>query len=197
MLDLGPATDEVTRLLGGVRDDQLSSPTPCAGTTVAALLDHFLGLSLAFTWAATKSTPAGRSAAPGFDQTAAERLDPQWRALLPRRLAELAEAWRVPEAWQGAAEAGGVTMPSAQLGVVALDEVVLHGWDLARATGQPFTCDPVSTAAVLRFTTAAADPAQAGLVDGVFGPPVDVPLDAPPLDRALGFAGRDPGWTPA
>jgi uncharacterized protein (TIGR03086 family) len=196
MLDLGPATREVTRLLEGVRDDQLSGPTPCAGTSVAWLLDHFLGLTLAFTWAATKSTPADRGDAPGAGRATPD-LDPEWRTLLPRRLADLAEAWRVPEAWQGTAEAGGVTMPAEQLGVVALDEVVLHGWDLARATGQSFTCDPVSTAAVLQFTTAAADPGRAGLVDGVFGPPVDVPQDASPLDRALGFAGRDPGWTPA
>src|SRR4051795_9177906 len=135
MLDLGPATRQVTHLLDGVRDDQLTDPTPCADTPVAALLDHLLGLSLAFTWAATKSTPADPSAAPGPGRATAEHLDPEWRTVLPRRLAELAEAWRVPRAGQGPAEAGGVTMPAEQLGVVALDEVGLHGWDLARATG--------------------------------------------------------------
>jgi uncharacterized protein (TIGR03086 family) len=197
MLDLGPATREVTHLLDGVRDDQLSDPTPCADTSVASLLDHLLGLSLAFTWAATKSTPADTSAAPGPGLATAEHLDPDWRTVLPRRLAELAEAWQVPQAWQGTAEAGGVTMPAEQLAVVALDEVVLHGWDLARATGQPFTCDPASTAAVLEFTRAVADAAPADRPPGLFGPAVDVPPDAPPLDRALGFAGRDPGWTPA
>jgi len=37
---------------------------------------------------------------------------------------------------RGEADAGGVTMPSAELAAVVLDELVLHGWDLARATGQ-------------------------------------------------------------
>jgi uncharacterized protein (TIGR03086 family) len=75
-------------------------------------------------------------------------------------------------------------------------ELVLHGWDLARATGQPFTCDPASTAAVLAFTSASAQPEQAAGREGPFGPVVDVPEDAPAFDRALGFAGRDPAWTP-
>lgn len=94
-------------------------------------------------------------------------------------------------------EAGGVTMPAEQMGVVAFDELVLHGWDLARATGQSFSCDSASTAAVLAFTKASAQPEEADNREGLFGPVVDVPEDAPALDRALGFAGPDPTWTPA
>jgi uncharacterized protein (TIGR03086 family) len=195
MLELEPAAREVARLAEGVRDDQLSDPTPCTGTPVAALLDHFMGLSLAFTWAARKTTPTedgGSSAGPAD----AEHLDPDWRTVLPRRLDELVEAWRDPQAWQGMTMAGGVRMPAETMGVVALDELVLHGWDLARSTGQSFTCDPASTAAVLEFTSASAQPDQAASREGLFDPVVAVPDDAPALDRALGFAGRDPGWTP-
>jgi len=197
MLDLEPAAREVARLLDGVTDDQLADPTPCADIRVAALLDHLMGLSLAFTWAARKTTAAvggGGNSGPG--PATAEHLDPDWRTLLPRRLAELAEAWRDPKAWEGVTEAGGVTMPAEMIGAVALDELVLHGWDLARATGQPFTCDPASTEAVLAFTSASAQPEQAASREGLFGPVVDVPEDAPAFDRALGFAGRDPAWTP-
>jgi uncharacterized protein (TIGR03086 family) len=153
ILDLDPAAREVARLLDGVTDDQLAGPTPCADTTVAALLDHLLGLSQAFTWAAHKSTKTqAEGSAPG--PPTAEGLDPNWRTLLAERLGELAQAWRDPMAWTGMAAAGGVSMPAEQMGVVALDELVLHGWDLARATGQQFTCDPASTAAVLAFTSA-------------------------------------------
>ena len=193
MLDLQPATDEVTRLLDGLRDDDLRRPTPCDGTPVAALLDHLLGLSQAFTNAARKTIPPGGSQPP---RSAAENLDPDWRTVLPVRLRILADAWRDPAAWQGATEAGGVQLPGEIAGVVALDEVVLHGWDLARATGQKYTCDPVSAAAVLEFTSNAARPENAPMREGLFGPVVDVPDDAPVFDRALGYAGRDPGWTP-
>ena len=197
MLDLIPATREVARLLDGVADDQLADPTPCADTPVAALLDHLMGLSMAFTWAARKTTAVeDHSKESGPGQASAEHLDPQWRRLLPERLDELSKAWGDPDAWEGMTEAGGVTTPASVMGVVALDELVLHGWDLARATGQPFACDPASTAAVLEFTRASTRPEEAAAREGLFGPVVDVPEDAPDLDRALGFAGRDPAWTP-
>jgi uncharacterized protein (TIGR03086 family) len=193
MLDLEPAASEVTRLLDGVRDDQLADPTPCAGTSVAAMLDHLMGLTLAFTWAAQKTGAAGSRGGPSAD---AKHLDPRWRTVLPQRLGQLSAAWQDPAAWEGMTEAGGVTMPAEVTGTVALDEIVLHGWDLARATGQRFICDPESAAAVLAFTSAAARPESAAMRQGLFGPVVDVADDAPTLDRALGFAGRDPAWTP-
>ena len=197
MLDLDPAAREVIRLLDGVTDEQLTAPTPSA-SSVAALLDHLMSLSLAFTWAARKTTAAEGGSGPSGPPpaAAAEHLDPDWRTVLPRRLADLAEAWRDPAAWEGTTEAGGVTMPADRTATVALDELVLHGWDLARATGQPFRCDPASTAAVLAFTTESAKPQNAAFREGLFGPVVDVPEDAPAFDRALGFAGRDPKWTP-
>jgi uncharacterized protein (TIGR03086 family) len=193
LLDLGPAANEVARLLEQVRPEQLDHPTPCAGTSVAGLLDHLMGLTLAFTRAARKTVPEGGSAAP---QASAAALDPGWRSLLPARLDELTAAWRDPAAWTGMTEAGGVTMPGEVMGVVALDELVLHGWDLARATGQAFECDPASAAAVLEFTRASALPQHAAMREGLFGPVVDVAQDASVLDRALGFAGRDPAWSP-
>ena len=192
MLDLQPATREVARLLAGVDDGQMADPTP-SDCDVATLLDHLMGLTLAFTWAAEKSAAEHGSTAPG---PAADSLDPAWRAVLPERLAALAAAWEDPQAWEGMTEAGGQTMPAEVIGLVALDEVVLHGWDLARGTGQVFRCDPASTEAVLRFTARSAEPDQAASREGLFGPVVAVPADAPAFHRALGFAGRDPRWTP-
>jgi uncharacterized protein (TIGR03086 family) len=185
--DLRLAAEEVARLADGVRDDQLRLPTPSPGRPVAGLLDHLLGLADAFTCGARKVPPAG---GPRAD---AENLDPAWRATLPARVRELAEAWRDPQAWEGTTEVGGVTLPAAQMGVVALGELVLHGWDLARATGQELRCDPASAEAVLGLT--AATPDDPASREGLFGPVVAVPEDASTLDRALGYAGRDPAWT--
>jgi uncharacterized protein (TIGR03086 family) len=197
VLDLAPAAREVSRLLDGVTDAQLTDPTPCPDTPVAAMLDHLMGLSLVFTWAARKTTAAeGGSDRPGRGKANAEHLDPNWRTLLPERLDALAESWRDPAAWEGMTEAGGATMPAEVTGVVALDELVLHGWDLARATGQQFACDPASTTAVLSFTSASAEPERAAGREGLFGPVIEVSEDASAFDRALGFAGRDPAWTP-
>jgi hypothetical protein len=48
-IDLGPAAHEVARLLDGVDDDRLTDPTPCPDYPLGALLDHLMGLCLAFT----------------------------------------------------------------------------------------------------------------------------------------------------
>jgi uncharacterized protein (TIGR03086 family) len=195
MLDLAPAAYQVIHLLEGVKQEQLTHPTPCTDMPVAGLLDHFMGLTLAFAWGARKAGP--RDASGTSPRADAASLDPSWRTLLPERLDQLVEAWGDPAAWEGVTEVAGVPMPADTMGVVALDELVMHGWDLARATGQPFVCDPVSTAAVLEFTATSARPENAATRQGVFGPVVEVPADAPPLHRALGYAGRDPAWTPS
>src|SRR5690606_3341633 len=109
----------VTSLLDGVREGHLAAPTPCAGLTVGALLEHFLGLTQAFTDAARKIPPPPDAPRGGAPTDVA--LNPEWRALLPQQLGELAQAWRDPAAWAGEATAGGVTMPAEVMGVVALD----------------------------------------------------------------------------
>lgn len=190
MLDLEPAAREVTRLLNGVSDDQLDSPTPCEHTSVAGLLDHFMSLTHAFTCGALKTPPTEATGEPPD----ADHLHPSWRTLLPERLQALAQAWTNSPAWSGTAEVGEVSMPAEQMGLVAIDELVMHGWDLARATYQEFTCDPPSAEAALAFTEQTAQPGNEAARDGLFGPVVAVPENASAFDRALGFAGRDPGW---
>ncbi len=114
-----------------------------------------------------------------------------WRAILPGRLDALVAAWREPGAGEGMTSAGGLTLPAADVAVVTLDELVLHGWDLARATGQPYDPDPRDVAAILPFLEAFGSSEG---VPGLFGPAVPVPDDAPAFDRALGLSGRDPAW---
>lgn len=191
MIDFGPAAQRVTALLSGVSDEQLTAPTPCGTYSVADLLDHFMGLAIGMRHAAEKTTAAAGQDAPAPGQGAAERLDPDWRQELPRRLDALTAAWREPSAWQGTTEAGGVTMPAQMMGIVALDEVVIHGWDLARATGQPYDCDPHCAEAIIGWLSAFPDEQRP---DGAFGPVVSVADDAPPLARAVALSGRDPEW---
>ncbi|MDI1462649.1 TIGR03086 family metal-binding protein [Catellatospora sp. KI3] len=196
MIDMKPAAYEVVRLLDGVTPELMANPTPCPEFPVAALLDHIMGLTIAFKLAAEKATPPG-----GADSKrgsgSADTLDPAWREILPQRLDEMVAAWSDPAAWQGMTQAGGQTLPAEMMGVAALDELVLHGWDLARATGQQFSCDPASSGAVFAFTEATTRPEYTEMRVGLFGPVVDVPADAPEFDRALGFAGRDPRWSPS
>src|SRR5205823_396627 len=109
----------------------------------------------------------------------------------PAQLDELVTAWRAPTAWDGMTEVGGISLPGAMAGGFAYNELVLHGWDLARATGQAFDCDPAVAEASLAFTTTVVDQGFPA-----YGQPVPVPDDATALDRAAALAGRDPAWTP-
>lgn len=190
MIDLEPATRALADVVARVRDDQLEAPTPCPGTSVAGMLDHIDGFALAFTAAAKHTEPPGGSQPPVVD---ASRLAADWRTRIPARLAELAEAWRADDAWVGMTKAGGVDLPSEVAGVVALDEVVVHGWDLASATGQQYGVEQAQLDAVFGFVRASAEQNPDG-TPGLFGPPVTVPEDAPLLDRVIGLAGRDPAW---
>ena len=92
-------------------------------------------------------------------------------------------------------QAGGQDLPGAMAGRIALDELVVHGWDIARAIGQPFDCD-VATLGEVESTVTNVRDGNDGDVPGLFGPVVPVAATAPALARVLGLTGRDPAWTP-
>jgi uncharacterized protein (TIGR03086 family) len=192
MLDLTPATGMVTRLVADIDDDQLGALTPCRGTTVAELLDHLDGLCLAFTAAAAKAPAAGRQG----PSANGSRLGPDWRMRISGHLAQLASAWQDETAWAGLTLAGGLDLPGEVAGRVAINEVVVHGWDIAAATGQDYACETELVQAAWEFVESAVAQNPDGS-PGLFGPPVAVPESAPPLDRLIGMTGRDPAWQPA
>ena len=186
--DLEPAARQLVTLAAGVADDMLQAPTPCGDYTVADLLAHAMGLTIAFRDAADKKDSPAQDAEPGR-----VALDPGWREALPGRLLAMATAWHSPQAWEGLTEVGGGTMPATIAGQAGLNELVIHGWDLARGTGQPYRADEASARAAVEFLTlasAAAEPGQRG----PFGPAVEVPPRASMLDRAVALSGRDPRW---
>jgi uncharacterized protein (TIGR03086 family) len=191
-VDFRPTTTTLAALVRGVRDDQLTAPTPCPAYSVADLLDHIGELSVAFACAARKDDLSGH--APSGDGS---RLEDDFRDRIAGALGELGEAWQDPAAYDGVTMAGPVEMPADQAALVALDEVTVHAWDLAVATGQPYPADPDAVAAARAFVAGFAPPPGGAADDGgLFGPPVAVPPGASGLDLLIGATGRDPAWTP-
>jgi uncharacterized protein (TIGR03086 family) len=191
VIDLEPAASRLADLIRGVPDDRLDAPTPCPAYTLGDLVDHIAGLTLAFTAAASKTPTAVGAQGPSGD---ASQLGDDWRERIPRDLAALVEAWRDPDAWTGMTRAGGVDLPGEVAGLITLDELVIHGWDVARASGQSFECDEPTLEAVHGFVAQFSGPGQEAARAGLFGPEVEVPDDAPLLDRVIGLTGRDPHW---
>lgn len=194
IVNLGPAAQRLADLVARVGDGELGKPTPCPSYTIGDLIDHIGGLALAFSAAAAKETGPRTSQGPSGD---AARLGADWRTRIPRDLAALAAAWQDPGAWEGMTRIAGMDAPAAMVGLTVTDELAVHGWDVARATGQPFRCEPEVLAAAESFLVQVTSPDAPSGPDVPFGPPRQVPDGAPPLDRVVALAGRDPGWAPA
>jgi uncharacterized protein (TIGR03086 family) len=193
-VDFGPGARRLAELVGRVTDDELAKPTPCPAYTLGDLIDHVGGLALAFTAAARKESGRHVEQAPSGQ---ASRLEPGWRTRIPADLQALASAWSDPEAWTGMTRIAGMDSPAEMVGLTAADELVVHGWDVARATGQEYSCEPELVDAARRFLAMFASPDAAPGPDVPFGPSRPVPDDAPPLDRVVALVGRDVNWAPA
>lgn len=190
LLDLEPAARQISGMLDAIDDARLTGPTPCPDVTVGAMLAHVGGLAVAFRDAARKELGATTDTAPSVESGV---LADGWRSTLPVALDEMVAAWRAPDAWQGMTRAGSVDLPGEVAGRVALNELVLHGWDLARSTGQPYAAEEAHLRNTLALLADLGDGPPAG---SPFGPPVPVADDAPLVDRAVARSGRRPDWQP-
>ena len=190
MIDIRPAAERTVGLVAAVTDGQLSLATPCPDLRVGDLIDHLGAFAVRFVAAARKETDGPLPPAP---PPSGANLEAGWRERLSRDLLAVGDAWQDPQAWEGTTFAGSIELPAEVAGVVALDELIVHGWDIAAATGQPYEPAPDEIEAATAFVTSFEAPRDGRL----FGPVVPVPGDAAELDRLLGLTGRDPQWRPA
>jgi uncharacterized protein (TIGR03086 family) len=186
MIDISASTDRMVSLLASVSEDQFGLATPCPEARVGDLVDHVGTFATGFTAAAHKE---GRG---GPTRPSAANLEAGWRDRITRDLRTCADAWRQSEAWEGMTVVGGIELPAEIAGLVVLDELVVHGWDIAVATGQPYEPSAADIEAASSFVASFDAPRDGNL----FGPMVPVPDSAAPLDRLLGLTGRDPSWQP-
>ncbi|MDZ5663958.1 TIGR03086 family metal-binding protein [Nocardioides sp. S-58] len=189
LVDLGPAGERLLAVAANVTDDQLGAPTPCEGRSVGQLVQHLVGLTGAFRAAADKDFGPWTDTDP--NDAGWPDPEPGWRESLGRHVPALVASWRDPQAWKGMTRAGGVDLPGQVAGLVALDEVVLHGWDLARATGQTYDCDDATAEACMAFVGGFDE----GGTPGLFGPSVPAAPGASAFEQVLARSGRDPQWS--
>ena len=177
---LDRARDHALPVIAGISDDDLTKPTPCADYDVRALLDHLLHVVVEFQKLAAKQD-ADFSHTPSY---------PDWRAQYPAESAKLVEAWGQPGADEGIA--GAMQMPAQTVGGLALLDLTIHAWDLARATGQRFEPD---TEVFAEVSNLVAQMGPMALEWKVFKEPVEAPADASPFEQLLASTGRDPRWS--
>jgi uncharacterized protein (TIGR03086 family) len=192
-IDLGPPARRLAGLVARIPDQELTLPTPCPAYALGDLIEHVGGLAIAFTAAAGKERDARTDQPPPGD---AARLGADWRERIARDLKALGLAWQAPGAWLGMTRIAGMDTPAQTVGLVLADELAVHGWDVARATRQPYTCEPDVLEAARQFLEMFASPDAPSGPEVPFGPATALLPEAPLLDRVVALAGRDPGWSP-
>ena len=152
---------------------RLHDTTPCDEWDVRQLMNHMLDTQRYFAGSAR-----GDDVAPPSPQPP-ELLGDDPVADFERGRAETMRAFGEP---------GVVERTGPALGIAFADQL-LHGWDLARATGQDAAMpDGLAEAAYEMIHGRFTDHQRRG----VFGPEVPVADDAPPQDRLLAYTGREP-----
>ncbi|MFB9833261.1 TIGR03086 family metal-binding protein [Actinoallomurus acaciae] len=182
------AVETSNAVVRGIEPEMLDRPTPCPEFDVRTLLGHLSGWMTEPARAAALKRPNTGAPDEGFTP------EPGWAESLTERTRATAEAWSAPDAWEGTASlSGDMRMPAEAIGGLVFAEFLLHGWDLAMASGQEYALDDDLAEALFGQVSSMAD---MGRRYGAFGPEVAVSASAPPVDRALGLAGRDPAWRP-
>jgi uncharacterized protein (TIGR03086 family) len=182
---IGEACRTMTGIVRAAADTDLDSPTPCTDFDLRTLLTHFAGTTSGFARAGSSG-----DLDPDDPWGSKVELSDDWPSRLADNLSQIASGWGRADAWDGSVE--GSRMPARALGEMGLIEVMLHGWDVARASGQSVEISDGLGAELLRCVSATA---EQGRQFHAYGPEVEVAGDASDLDKALGLAGRDPNWT--
>jgi uncharacterized protein (TIGR03086 family) len=170
---------QLEALVDGIRPDQLDDPTPCASFTVSSVLEHMIAGATAFA-PAFRGEAAPPAAADAGEGTTTER----WR----RAMAELTSAVHAPGAQDRTVAAPFGEVPGSVFARFVAFDGLVHGWDLAVATGQPYAPRPDLVAEVDGFAREALKPEMR---DGdTFAAENQARPDASPLERLVAFTGR-------
>jgi uncharacterized protein (TIGR03086 family) len=186
---LSDAAEAAARVVDGVRDGQLADPTPCTEWDVRALLNHLI----LWTSYSLEKRAHGESVSEELmatDFAAQPDFAARYRAQVDRAL----EAWADPAAWDRKLDMMGSATPASDIAALNIAEMILHGWDLAVATGQEYTVTHAAAVVALDAITANAELFRQ--YQG-FAAAVPVPDGASVLDQALALSGRDPSRSTA
>jgi uncharacterized protein (TIGR03086 family) len=187
--ELTDAAGATALVVDEVTQAQFSDRTPCGEWDVQTLLNHVI----LWTSYSLERRAEGESVAPELmdrDFAAAPGFAADYRAQLDRALA----AWADPAVWDRELDVMGAKTPAGDVAALMIAEMVLHGWDLAAATGQTYAVSDRAAEAALPAVEAYLELFRK--YQG-FADEVPVAADATALDRALGLSGRDPAWTPS
>ena len=163
--------------------DQLDAPTPCTDWTVRRLVDHLLAGQTMF----AEGPRGGTVAPPEGPPPELVGDDPAGQYEQARK--ETVAAYAEPGVMEGMVKGFGGEVPAFVVLGIAFCDQLIHGWDLARATGQDTTMPPEFAALGRQLLDGRIDEASRGPGKN-FGAAVPVPNDASYQDKLLAYCGR-------
>ena len=182
--EMAAAAAETINIVNGVRPEQFGDSTPCDEWDVRTLLNHII------LWTAYSSEQRARGGSVAEDLMNKDfAANPGFAADYAAQADKALDAWADPAAWERDLGVMGSATPSADIAALLIAESVLHGWDLAVATGQRYQCDDATAVAVLDVVR---EQGELFRQYKGFADPVKVPDDASVFDKALAESGRDP-----
>ena len=176
------------KIVAKVTPDDLDKPTPCASWDVRALVNHIVAGSHWFASSTNAGVAAEGGDAAGTDFTAGD-LTASYDEGIKASLA----AFSAPGAQEKMVKLPFGEFPGAVFMGLATNDTFVHGWDLAKALGQPLDIDPEMAAQLLEQVRATI-PDQFRGPDGQapFGPVVECHDSLPAASRLAAFLGRTP-----
>ncbi|HEY7814727.1 MAG TPA: TIGR03086 family metal-binding protein, partial [Nakamurella sp.] len=188
--ELRAALDGMQVLVDGARPDQWSGSTPCSDWDARTLLNHVVFGNRTFTSIVNGKPPPPREQIRTMrdqDQLADDPVA-AWRD----SAAGLLSAFDAPGVLDRTFSSPIGEMPGAGLARLRITETLVHGWDLARSTGQPVPfAEPLARGA-LDFTLRQL-PSGAERSTFPFAAEQAAPDNAPAIDRLAAHLGRDVG----
>ena len=173
--------DQTAKLVARLTSAELDAPSPCAGWDVRATLNQLLGATWMFTL-----VNQGQAA----DEDAGDVIGDDASLAVTAAAKENLASWRQPGAFEGDRSYVFGTFPATGAAMLNLGEVVVHNWDVAKATGQALVIDPAVGQMI--YDWGVSNPLDDFRDHGAFGPEVAVPASAPIVDRLVGLLGRQP-----
>ena len=170
-------------ILAGIQSQQLTSPTPCTNWNVQQLIIHNIKVAQ---W--VNSVFTGGEGPDPFavdDHLPSEGAEAAFMAATNDVLAAI----KVPGMLEKVLETPFGEMPAGNFLMMPFGDILIHKWDLAKATNQDTGMDSSMADACFKAMEPMAD---GGRQSGFFGPAVVVAANASDRDKLLGLTGRTP-----
>ena len=176
------AMERTKRYVAGVRPDQWTGPTPCTEWNVRQLVNHIVSENL---WSA--ELLKGKTIAEVGDRLDGDLLGSNPQAAYDKSVQVARAAVEAPGAMEAVCHVSYGDISGASYAGDLFTDLLIHGWDIAKATGQGTTLDPDLAAACYARVEPVKDELRAS---GVFGSDVPVAPDADLQTRLLALLGR-------